>query len=782
MTNKIDALGHQSKTYPESPTKKIKLSESNEKVNELSKKELQLIQYQPTSQLQHIALSPKPTINDIYGKQNLDGSEPQHLTFSPNGECVTFLKGKRENPRQMDLWEYHIPSRKTRLLVDSKDLIKGEEKLSDEEKAIRERKRQFVNGIVSYFWSHDGKALLFPLNGNLYYHDLTKTRQITKTDGARIDVRFSPKSRFVSFVQDKNIYVIDVKTGNEKQLTFDGKDLISNGVAEFIAQEELDRFTGYWWSPDERYIAFTQVDESPVRVLERMEIYGDEFKTYKQRYPLAGTPNAKIKIGIIDLQTGKIKWSNMDENADIYLTRVNWLPDSKRFAIQILSRDQKKLQLKIVDVDNGTLRSAITEEKRNSWINVFESHNIYFLENSPEFIWLSEHTGYRHLYQVNLEDFTHTALTAGDWMVNSLLGVDEEKELVYFDGYAKTPLEKHLYFTRLNTNQPHYVEQITKSEGWHDIEMSANCQFYTDTFSNPITPPQVSLHSSDGKRITFIEENKLDKSHPYSTFIRRHSAPEFGSVKASDGQTLYYRMIKPVPFDPNKKYPVILNVYGGPHVQLVKKQWLNMYNNGWTQVMANKGYVIFTLDNRGSGERGKKFEDPIYRRFGKVEVEDQKTGIDYLKTLPFIDGDRIGVFGWSYGGYMTLMMLMQEPETFQTGFSVAPVTDWGLYDTCYTERYLGKPDENKEDYKQSSVFSHVKKDMKMGSLYLVHGMADDNVFFTNTTKLMKSFQDKGVLFETMTYPGHKHSIASPEARTHLFKTMINFFDRKFKKR
>lgn len=718
--------------------------------------------------------SEKLSVARIYDSPDINGPTPKSLQFDPTGRRVTFLKGKEDAYDQLDLWEYNIADGEYRLLVDSKTLA-PEEELSEVERAHRERMRLFANGIVSYQWSNDGNTLLFPLNGKLYLYQLTdRTTTELPIDPKETptDIQFSPKNRFISFVDQDNLYLFDIHTGEKKQLTTDGDGTVYNGRAEFIAEEEMNRYKGYWWSGDEKQIAFIRVNEEPVEMVKRVEIYADDVKIRDQRYPFAGTANADCELRIVNLETGNTETVPLDGYKDWYMARVCWTPDNKNVAVQMISRDQKTLDLLLVDSESRTPK-VILQEKSETWINLHD--DLHFLTQQNGFIWSSERSGYNHLYLYNLEGNLIRPLTKGDWKVSSFMGVNEEEGHLFFEGFATSPLEKHLYRTDILGGDDS-MHQITKLPGWHQVTLAKDTCTYIDTFSNTTTPPQVSLHQASGERILFLEENRIDSSHPYFPFLATHQEREFGTIKASDGQDLHFQLTKPTHFDPDQKYPVIVTVYGGPHVQCVKNSWSSGHGGLWEQVMADRGYVIFTLDNRGSFNKGKAFEDSIHLKLGAVEVEDQKAGAEYLQELPFVDPERIGVFGWSYGGFMTLMMLFKEPGIFKTGTAVAPVTDWKDYDTCYTERYLGHPEVNSEGYENSSVFPYVHKDI--GSLLLIHGMADDNVLYTNTVKLVDELQRKRVKFQMMDYPGSKHSIAGSEKRTHLFSTITDFFDEK----
>lgn len=717
------------------------------------------------------------TIDRIFSDPSIDGPLIRALKFSPDGSRVTFLRGKEQDSNHTDLWEFNIAAGESRLLVDSNDLIEGEEKLSHEE--ILRRTTQRISdqrGIVQYQWSEDGAALLFPLNGDIYYYTLggegSGARQLTETEASEFDIQFSPKGAYASFIRGQDLYVIDVASGEEKRLTTDGEGPVKNGVAEYVAQEEINRFTGYWWSGDERYIVFTQIDETPVSQRARYEINGDGARMIEhERYPAAGTANVLIRVAVVEVESGAITWVDIGEETDIYIARVDWLPDSERFAIQRQSRDQKTLDLLLADAKTGATELLLTENSP-SWINL---HNdLYFLKNKPLFVWSSEASGYRHLYLYDLEGKQVRQLTKGDWAVSSLLEIDEDAGVFYFEGNAGDPLQRHLFRAALEGSA---ITKISSREGWHGIEIDGTAAFYIDRFSAPGTPPQSSLHRIDGSHITFLEQNTLDDSHPYFPFVADQPITEFGSLKSDNSPELFYRLIKPKDFDPQKKYPILVFVYGGPHAQQVRKVWPGR-NSMWLQVAANNGFLVFTLDNRGSFNRGRTFEEPLYRRMGGVEVEDQKKGVEFLATLPYADTSRVGVFGWSYGGFMTLMSMLLEPETFHVGVAVSPVVDWRLYDTHYTERYLGDPNKPGNGYAASSPITYI--DNLQGPLLLIHGLADNNVLPQNSTMLAKALQDKDIPFEMMLYPGKRHGIRGLATRRHLFKSVMRYLERNLK--
>ncbi|NVK87278.1 MAG: S9 family peptidase [Gammaproteobacteria bacterium] len=717
------------------------------------------------------AYSETLTPERIYSSPSLAGETLRSPAISPDGQLITFLKGKQDDYERLDLWAYDIASGKSRMLFDSAELHGGDENLSDEEKARRERLRLKGSGIISYQWSPSGNAILFPLAGDIYYWPLGKksAEKIIATEAFETDVKFSPKGNYISYVREQNLYVYNIAEKQEIAITQAGGGAVKFGMAEFVAQEEMKRMTGYWWSPDETKIAFTKVDESPVEEVSRSEIYAKEIKTIQQRYPFAGKNNVLIELGIIELKNRKFQWVNLGDNKDIYLARAKWTQNSDVLSYQIQSRDQKELSLKTVTWPSLEQKTILTETSQ-TWLNLHE--DLHYLSAQPQFLWASERDGFKHIYLFNNSGELLKQLTSGDWVIDTIEHVDETNGWVYFTGRMTTPVEKHLYRVSMADGS---IEKISRRSGYHEIEFAQKGNAYIDNFSTINSPPQWSLHSNEGKRIAWLAQNKVDADHPLQPYLKNWIKPKFGNIKTDDGTKLYYRLYKPAGFKANKQYPVIVYLYGGPRAQLVTNRWTRLE----PQYFAQQGYAVFTIDNRGSYHRGKAFEDPIYRAMGSIEVDDQITGVKFLHTLPWVDKKRIGVHGHSYGGYMTLMAMFKAPEYFSAGVSGAPVTDWRLYDTHYTERYMGTPEQDKEAYEQSSVLTYATG--LKGPLLIYHGMADDNVLFKNSTMLYTLLQDNNLPFFVMDYPGKKHSIRGKKTQMHRLNMIRNFFDLHFKR-
>jgi dipeptidyl-peptidase-4 len=708
------------------------------------------------------------TLDRIHADPALGGPGVRSLRVSPDGERVTFLRGRADNQFQLDLWEFNMKDKTTHRLVDSKQLVPNEN-LSLEEKARRERARTAsLSGILSYSWSPDGKQLLVPIAGDLYLVDVNRPEAARKVATGNVgDPKISPKGRYVSYVRDQNLFVIDLATGQERQLTTDGKGTVHNGEAEFVAQEEMDQHTGYYWAPDDSAIAYRRYDEAQVPVARRFEIFADRTEVIDQRYPAAGAKNVEIDLMIVNPATGAQKKVDLGPEKDIYLVRADWSADGRTLVYQRQSRDQKRLDLVAVDAASLAQRPLLSETSK-TWVSIHD--DLRFLGRQKAFIWASERSGRKHLYLYDLSGKLLHAISSGEWGVDNILAVDEQAGKVYIASNKDAVVDKQAYALNLDGSNAGKPVRLTKQDGWHDDVFARNGKIFVDTFSDPNTPPQVSIRRADGSMVEWLEHNELNAQHPYANYAKDHLPTEYGSIQAHDGQTLYYSMIKPANFDATKRYPVFLFTYGGPHSQRVTRQWGNLFN----QYMAQQGFVVFVLDNRGSSRRERAFTDVIYGNLGAHEVEDQLTGIDWLAQQSFVDPKRVGVFGWSYGGFMTLRLLVAGSSKIAMGVSVAPVTDWSLYDTHYTEQFVGAtPQSDPAAYERSGVFAHL--DGLKSPLLLVHGMADDNVLFTNSTRLIDALVNRNVRFELMTYPGAKHGISSRAGQRHVYGLIEAFF-------
>lgn len=709
------------------------------------------------------------TLDRVFGSPDLSGSQPRGLRLSPDGTLLTSLRPRADERERLDLWARDTRTGEERMLVDSKKVGSGAE-LSEAEKMQRERARiSGSKGIVAYDWAPDGKSILVPLDGDLYLAGLDgQVRRLTNTPGGELNPIVSPKGGYVSFVRDQNLWAMPLGGGEARALTNEGGGTVHFGEAEFVAQEEMHRFTGYWWSPDERYIAVERFDDAPVKVAVRAAIGAAGTKVYEQRYPAAGTPNALVDLYVMKADgSGRVK-VDLGTNPDIYLARVDWTPDGSAMLVQRESRDQKTLDMLRVDPKTGKSTILFTERSGDrSWLNLSDAYRPL---KDGSLIWRSERDGYGHLY--HFANGQWTQLTKGPWVVTNLVGVDEAKGRLYFTGLKDDVLEQHLY--AVDIAQPNVITRLTERGYTNSATMDSSASRFIVSRSSPSQPTQVYLADTAGKRLSWINENAIRAGHPYAPYLASHRETKFGTIKADDGTTLYWEMITPK-LEPGKRYPVFFQHYGGPGTgQQVTRGW----QGALPQYLVDQGWIFFQIDNRGSYNRGKAFEDAIYHAMGTVEVADQLAGANYLKGLPFVDPARIATYGWSYGGYMSIKMLEKTPGVYAAAVSGAPVTDWQLYDTHYTERYLGDPRTDPQSYATSQAITDAAR--IRDPLMLIHGMADDNVFLDNATAFAAEMQKTDTPFEMMLYPGQTHRVGGPGVSQHLWHTILNFLDRTVK--
>jgi dipeptidyl-peptidase-4 len=724
------------------------------------------------------AKPPTPmTVERIYGAPSLAGLPLTDLAWSPDGSQLTYLQDgdEADDGARAEMWIVDAATGRRTVLLDQDHLAKllG---------PATSRGQQTGLGRLtppSYFWAPDGKSLLFASSSELVWYDIaTQASRILVLakptvaddegdDAADLDdPKISPDGHWVSFLRDHDVWVVNVATGKVSAVTQGGSEPLRHGELDWVYPEELDLHTAYWWSPDSSRIAFLQLDERAVTRYPLVDDLDPRGAPVYERYPAAGDPNPIAKVGVIALAGGATRWMDAGPDSSSLLARVAWLPDSKRIAIERLNRAQTKLDLLFADAATGRAATILTEQDKN-WINV--SDILYFSPDERRFIWSSERSGFRHLYLYDVNGAHATQLTHGDWEVESLEGVDEAGQVAYFMSTEKSPLERQLYRVSLSGGEP---VPITHTAGTHDVIMApAGCAHFVDTASTEVTPPHEDIDHADGTLEVVLNENyvaELDADHL--------SPVEFFRIPGADGTPLYASVIKPPDFDPTKKYPVLVHYYGGPGAQEVLDAWdagTQWQIFLWHEMMAQKGFIVFTLDNRGTSGRGHAFETPIARHFGTVEMADQLAGVAWLARQPWADASRLGIWGWSYGGYLTCYLMLNSPGVFRAGFAVGPVTDWRMYDTIYTERYMGTPQDNAAGYSESSVLD--KAGALQGKLLIAHGTDDDNVHFGQTVSLANSFVRAGKYAEYEIYAGRGHGLGDSVARVHLFNRATQFF-------
>jgi dipeptidyl-peptidase-4 len=713
------------------------------------------------------------TIDRVYASPSLSGPTPRAVRLSPNGRLATLLKPRPDDRDRFDLWAVDTTTGASRMLVDSKKVGSGAA-LSEAEKMRRERARVGgTEGIVEYDWAPDSQSVLVPIDGDLYLAKLDgSVRRLTNTPQSELDAHVSEGGRYVSFVRDQNLFAIDLTTGAEKQLTRDGGGTVTCGTAEFVAQEEMDRTTGTWWAPGDAQVAVECYDEARLNTVTRAAIGADGTKTFDQRYPAAGTPNVTVSLSVMAADGSHRVKVDLGADPDIYIGRVDWSEDGRILYVQRQSRDQKTLDMLAIDPATGAAKTLFSERSK-TWVNLNDDFRPL---KDGSLIWGSSRSGFLHLYR--FADGKWTQLTHGDWSVESngqsahtgLIGVDEVSHRLFFMANKDDVLESQLY--TIDYLRPGEPERVTERGYWNEAVMDKAGTHMLVTRSSPSQPAQVYLADAAGKRIAWIEENRLDASHPYAPYLSAHRPVSYGTLTAADGSVLHYEMITPV-LQPGQRYPVFFEHYGGPGSQQVKRSWMGPMPQYWV----SKGWIYFQIDNRGSPNRGTAFENQIYRAMGSVEVQDQASAARWLQKQAYVDPAKIAISGWSYGGYMTLKMLEKAPPgLYAAGIAGAPVTKWELYDTHYTERYLGNPLTDPKTYAASDAMQDAPNIRT--PMLLMHGLSDDNVVFENSAALINRLQETDTPFDMMLYVGQTHHIAGEGRQAHVQKTMERFLDEK----
>lgn len=724
-------------------------------------------------------------LDRIFADPPLDGSRPSGVSFSPDGRWLAFLKGSAEDSEVMDLWG--LPLSDTgdaagppRALVKTKDIVGSAAiELSEEERMALERKRIRTSGITSYSWcGESGGALLFPLSGQLYAVDLAPladdkppaVKALTRDSAPRLDARCSPKGGKVSFVSGGNLYVIDVKTGKEQALTKGATETRTFGLAEFVAQEEMSRFDGHYWSPDEKLVAYLEVDTTPVTVKVRPRIFADRTEMFEQRYPAAGEKNAVVKLHVMDVEKKKdvlvpLPAAEGTDPTDYYVARVGFTPASELY-VQWQNRAQTTLRLLKGAAPKFEL-APLLEETDEAWVELHD--DLRFLKDG-RFLWPSEKSGVRHLGVYSKDGKLLGPITAGADPFGEIVALDEEKGQVWYTKATRRSLEQHLFVTSIAGGDagPAHEKQLTTEAGSHSLSGASRGRAFVDTWSRLFSPPRTEVLNQQGQKVFVLDENPAPEWHSLARPV-----PELVTIPVEGGVELNGLLVPPLGRVEGQRYPVMTYVYGGPHAQIVRNSWGRL--QPFITFLAQRGVGTFIVDNRGSGNRDRAFTRAIKNRFGDIEVEDQKAAAAWLKEQPWVDGDHVGVFGWSYGGYMSLLLILDENSPWAAAVSVAPVTDWKLYDTHYTERYIGTPAGNAETYSRAAVLPRAPKLER--PLLLMHGMADDNVLFENSLQLIEALQKESTPFDLMVYPGRAHGLGGRETQLHVYRMIWRFFSR-----
>lgn len=660
------------------------------------------------------------------------------------------------------LFLYEAAARKATPILAMDALEKAATKVPEPESFDWQNRRVSEQRIQ---WFPDGRRLLALAGGDIFIINVGAggMSQVTATPVDEADAKLSPDGTKVSYRVRHDLYVMDLANGKSVRLTRDGSGTVLNGELDWVYPEELSLGTAHWWSPDSKSIAYLQLDISKEMIHPHVDMLGVFARPEPQRYPKAGTPNPEVHVGVVAANGGATRWMDMGGARDQLIARVNWLPDSSAVAVQRLNRVQTRLDLVVAAAGTGESRVLLSESDP-AWINVDDQ--MHFLPNHKQLLWSSERSGFRHLYLYGLDGRQVAQLTSGEWEVSNVNAVDEADERIFFTSTEQSPLERHLYSVKFGGGPR---TKLTQGAGTHMVSVSPTAEFFTDSYSSVTEPVRRTLHTSDGKEIAVLQTADRKPLEEYNIL-----PTELVNFKGPDGTLFYGRLIKPANFEAGKKYPVVVMVYGGPHAQTVRNSWAGL---SFDQVLAHRGFVIWQMDNRGSAGRGHKWESVVNRHLGKQELADQKTGIQYLVSLGFADPARIGIHGWSYGGYMTLNAMLHAPEVFSCGISGAPVTDWRHYDTIYTERYMGLPAENEKGYHDSSPV-HFAANLK-GKLMLLHNYGDDNVLYQNNMQMQFALQRAGKYYDLLAYPQKSHGVTGP-ANRHMRQAMITFFEQNLK--
>lgn len=708
-------------------------------------------------------------LEEIFAETGLTGRMPTQMRWSPDGRQLSYiLQADDSDPStslgtgQRDLWVVEAESGEKKILVSYNQLRRlapaPEQAAPDE----RGRERLLRYAVAAYVWSPDSKAILFSSAGQLYLFDLaagTATALAPKKSGVG-DPKFSPDGRWISFLYQHDLWVVPATGGQEKQVTRGGTESVLHGELDWVYPEELGIRTGYEWSPDSCRIAFLELDEHSVPTYPITDLVPVGAKVDFQRYPKAGDPNPKVRLGIVEVEAGAksggdapVVW--LDRAAE-YIPRFAWV-DAGRLGVQLLNRAQTELELVVVAAATGRSQPLLAE-RDSYWVNV--SDDLKFLPASGEFLWTSERTGFRHIYLYGFDGREKQALTSGDWEVNALEGVDTAGGWVYYTSNQRNPLGRDFYRVKLDGTA---AELLTPERGTHSIVMNPAATAYAVTYSSLSTPPTVSVrHLASGRATAAYRSRSVEE---YEMVV-----PEEVEMRAADGALVRGRLLRPQRLEPGRRYPVLVYVYGGPHAPVIRDAWGgNRYL--FHQYLVQQGFVVFYMDDRASSLLGHKYEVALHRRYGPTALADHRVGVEYLRRLPFVDGARIGVWGWSGGGFSTCFDLTHG-DLFKVGVAVAPVTDWHLYDSIYTERYLGLPQQEPEAYRVTSAVEAAGK--LEGRLLLVHGDADDNVHIQNTGQLLHALEEVGKTFDLMVYPRKTHSLRGAKTQLHLFRTITAY--------
>lgn len=684
--------------------------------------------------------------NGVFGLESMnDGS---HYTTIEDGAILRFEYAKGSKPDTI--------LKQSKLVVNGKGINMDAYQFSPDENQL------LISTETEKIYRHSTRE-------NYYVYD-RKAKSLTKvSDGEKqMYATFSPDGTKVGFVRGNNIFIKDISSGKETQITFDGKqNNIINGATDWVHEEEFAFSVAYFWNADSKKIAYYKFDESKVKEFSFNEFNGNLYPTeYKFKYPKAGEDNSVVTIHVYDLATSSDKLMDIGKVTDQYIPRIKWTPDANTLSIVRMNRHQNKLDLMMANATTGST-SIVYTETSDTYIDIHEGEGdyVYFTADNKNFILMSELNGYNHLYLYDMTGKLVNQITKGNWDVVSLCGIDEKTQTIFYIASETTATEKDIYSINLDGSEK---KKISASKGTNDAQFSHGMKYYINIFSDANTPNVISICNSKGKQIRVLEDNNSLKNLMVNYNL---SKKELFMFKTTEGVELNAWMIKPHNFDAAKKYPVFLTFYGGPGNNMVNNSF-DGRDYFWHQMLAEKGYIVMCVDNRGTMYRGKAFKNVTFKQLGKLEVEDQIETAKYLGTLLYVDNKRIGTFGWSFGGYLSSLCITKGADYFKMAIAVAPVTNWRYYDNIYTERFMSLPQENANGYDDNSPINYVDK--LKGKYLLIHGTADDNVHYQNTMEMVNALVNANKQFDLFIYPDKNHSIYGGNTRLHLYTKMTNF--------
>jgi dipeptidyl-peptidase-4 len=701
------------------------------------------------------------TVERIYGSGDFSGQSVR-VRWMPDGLHWSTIE--RDSAGHSELWQVDARTGQREKLVSAAELIKQG---SDE--PLR---------IESYTFSSDGRRLLLFAESQQVWRARTKGRYyvfdfptrglnpVSDAEGWQMFAKFSPDGRQVAFVRENDLYVADLTSGEEQRLTFDGSETIINGTTDWVYEEELGLRDAFRWSPDGSKLAYWRFDQSPIRtywLVDAMPLYPE---LNGVRYPKAGEANSTVRVGAVELASGETTWFDIGSDEDVYIARMEWAASSDEVVIQRLNRHQSQLDLLLGDANSGQT-SLLFSERDEAWLNA--NNDLHWIDDGQEFTWTSDRDGFSHVYLYDRSGRMVRQLTRGNWDVTALHGVDEAEDRIFFTAASESPTTRSVYSASLGGGD---MTRLAGGRGTHSARFSPDFSLFTDTYSSIGTPPVTRLRRvADGGEVRVLEDNAELAGKLEGLDLRE---PEFFTVQADDGSALNAWIIKPRDFDPGKTYPLLLYVYGGPGSQTVRDSWGGT-RYLWHQMLVRDGILVASVDNRGTGARGREFEKQVYLRLGQLETADQLAAVRQLGDLAYVDASRIGIWGWSYGGYMALMTSLLGGEQIAAAIAGAPVTSWELYDTIYTERFMRTPQENPEGYSIGAPLSHAEG--LEGELLIIHGTADDNVHPQNTLKMIAELEQAGKQFDMRLYPGQRHGVRGRVLSVNLYEMMTRFLHR-----